>query len=465
MALPTGFSKSPLLEDPATKFFVIRSNCGEHVVKSVEHSVWATQRKNDEKLNRAFRGKGAVILVFSVNKSGAFQGFARMRSITGQSKASTDPFSGFGKLFDVEWLRVIDVPADEVSHLKNSLDNGRAVGFSRDGQELTQRVGAELCCRFDLEQFCANPGIYEPLEDKTFGGDSAGDLLSSITASKSLGMLTCPTKPRGSCTKEGANGRTLLRKGSGRTNGSHGKGNSDGSNGKYWKPLCHEVPAHTVAPIGDVDFRFTGTLVSFDSKAGQGTITVDRGYAFSNKVPVPSEIVVKAEQLNTDGEKPGSFSNLAVEFALELIEEVWQARRVTLPGGIAMTQAVLENRQLAFNDGRRFFGVVIFYDPDRGFGFIKLQEPDALPVHIQSRVRQRALLVKHDCPADPETQAQLERLLYFRDADTDFEAPLRMGVGTNVGCQVYTDDNGAGACDVQILMQGTISSADGLVNT
>jgi len=459
MALPAGFSKSPLLEDPSTRLFIIRSSCGEHVVKSIEHSVWATLRKNEEKLDRAFRGKGAVILVFSVNRSGAFQGFARMRSVTGKAKASTDPFDGFGKLFDVEWLRAIDVQADNVSHLENSLDNGRAVGFSRDGQELTQSVGAELCRHFDLQQFHKNPTTYEPLQNKAFVRGAMGDLLSSITASKSLALLTVP-KQRSSGMTECKNSITAQRKGSGRANVNRGKSRGINNDFEHRKPVCHKASPHTIAPIDDIDFRFTGTLVGFDSRVGQGTITVDPGYAFSNGTPVPSEIVVKAEQLNTDGEKPGNFDNLAVEFSIEQNAETWHARRVALPGGLPMTQAILENRQLAFNDGLHFFGVIRFRDHDRGFGFIQLQEPDALPAHIQSRVRQRGLLVKHGCSADPEVQAEFERLLYFRDADADFEAPSGMGVGTEITCQVYTDDYGAGACDVQLVMQSTTDSAD-----
>merc|ERR1719215_1775051 len=81
MVEPKGFKRSPLLEDPKTRFFIITSNTGENVVKSVQHNVWATQRKNEQKLNDAFRSGGAAILIFSVNKSGAFQGYARMRSV------------------------------------------------------------------------------------------------------------------------------------------------------------------------------------------------------------------------------------------------------------------------------------------------------------------------------------------------------------------------------------------------
>eukprot|EP00913_Durusdinium_trenchii_P006467 g6078.t1 len=103
-----------------------------------------------------------VILIFSVSKSGAFQGYARMRSLPGQSKCKSDPFGGFGRLFDVEWLRLQDVVMPEVSYLRNPLDEGRQVTAARDGQELSYQVGAELCTHFDVRVYLEDPKNYEP---------------------------------------------------------------------------------------------------------------------------------------------------------------------------------------------------------------------------------------------------------------------------------------------------------------
>jgi len=163
MVEPDGFPRSTLLEDPKTRFFVITSNIGENVVRSVEHNVWATQRKNEPKLSDAYRTSPAVILIFSVNKSGAFQGYARMRSLTGKSTCRTDPFHGFGRLFDVDWLRLHDLEVSEVQHLRNPLDDNRQVAFSRDGQELAHDVGAEVCRLIDIRVHNEDPEGYEPI--------------------------------------------------------------------------------------------------------------------------------------------------------------------------------------------------------------------------------------------------------------------------------------------------------------
>merc|ERR1712039_986422 len=108
-------------------------------------------------------GSAAVILIFSVNRSNAFQGIARMRSFTGRSQARSDPFHGFGRLIDVEWLRLADVEFGVVSNLRNPLDESRQVAFSRDGQELSHSVGAELCRHFDIKVFLEDEHRYESL--------------------------------------------------------------------------------------------------------------------------------------------------------------------------------------------------------------------------------------------------------------------------------------------------------------
>ena len=74
--------------------------------KNLEHSMarqqWATHPNNEKKLNRAFQDGRDVILVFSVQGSGHFQGVARMTSASGSEKGH---MFGMGYLFSVEWIR------------------------------------------------------------------------------------------------------------------------------------------------------------------------------------------------------------------------------------------------------------------------------------------------------------------------------------------------------------------------
>ncbi|KAJ7902507.1 YT521-B-like domain-containing protein [Mycena olivaceomarginata] len=55
---------------------------------SVRTGVWATQRHNESVLDRAFRTAADVVLIFSVNKSGEFYGWARMEGPVGQGKVA-----------------------------------------------------------------------------------------------------------------------------------------------------------------------------------------------------------------------------------------------------------------------------------------------------------------------------------------------------------------------------------------
>lgn len=62
-----------------TRYFIMKSLNFESLQLSVVNNSWSTQRHNLDKLNEAI-AQGTVILVFSVNMSGHFQGYAVMRS-------------------------------------------------------------------------------------------------------------------------------------------------------------------------------------------------------------------------------------------------------------------------------------------------------------------------------------------------------------------------------------------------
>ena len=52
----------------------------ENIHASIQHSVWATSPGPTKKLTNAFKSTDNVILIFSVNESRSFQGFALMES-------------------------------------------------------------------------------------------------------------------------------------------------------------------------------------------------------------------------------------------------------------------------------------------------------------------------------------------------------------------------------------------------
>jgi len=158
-----------------TRYFVIKSNNHKNLVLSIENSVWATQRHNEEKLNEALQNAPHVILIFSVNCSGSFQGYAKMLGRVGSSKKA-HVFNGYGRAFDVHWLRLDDLDFAEVSGLINPWNENKSVKISRDGQELPNSVGRQLCEMIDLRVFRGDPKGYatdaNEAETGGFGGPS-----------------------------------------------------------------------------------------------------------------------------------------------------------------------------------------------------------------------------------------------------------------------------------------------------
>ncbi|XP_024383020.1 uncharacterized protein [Physcomitrium patens] len=137
-----------------TRYFIIKSLNHHNIEKSIEKGIWATQAMNETVLNEAFETSEKVVLVFSVNMSSHFQGYALMSSPIGQRRANiwseaNEGANPWGGTFHVEWLRLYDLPFQKTVHLKNPLNAFKPVKISRDCQELTQAIGKALCALID----------------------------------------------------------------------------------------------------------------------------------------------------------------------------------------------------------------------------------------------------------------------------------------------------------------------------
>ena len=138
----------------STRYFIIKSLSHHNIQMSIEKGIWATQVMNEPILEEAFQNSERVILIFSVNMSGYFQGYAQMMSPVGwkrenvwnESNNGTNPW---GRTFKVNWLRLYNLPFQKTVHLKNPLNEYKPVKISRDCRELTQEIGEALCGLID----------------------------------------------------------------------------------------------------------------------------------------------------------------------------------------------------------------------------------------------------------------------------------------------------------------------------
>jgi len=133
------------------RYFIIKSFTHKHLEISIQKAIWSTQAHNEQKLNEAYENSD-VILIFSVNNSRHFQGYAKMISKIGKEYTNVWAFDGsspWGGVFKVEWLTLFNLPFGDTLHIRNPLNNHKPVKISRDGQELPVEVGQQLCDLLD----------------------------------------------------------------------------------------------------------------------------------------------------------------------------------------------------------------------------------------------------------------------------------------------------------------------------
>lgn len=132
-----------------SRFFVIKSFNYENLLISRESNKWATTKQNQIKLEEAFNDTDNkfVILIFSINRSGSYQGYAVMTSNRSKSDAKwkTKSFFNLASSFDIIWLNYSNVKFSDLKNLKNPLNFFEPVVKSRDTQELPQDIGSKIC--------------------------------------------------------------------------------------------------------------------------------------------------------------------------------------------------------------------------------------------------------------------------------------------------------------------------------
>ncbi|KAK0629034.1 YT521-B-like domain-containing protein [Bombardia bombarda] len=138
-----------------TRFFMVKSFNEDNVRKCMEDGVWATQTKNGPVLTGAFANCRHVILFFSINKSRAFQGYARMATAPSPDTPRPKWMSGIhwdtSPPFRVEWLSRTSVEFFRIGHLRNAYNEDLPVLVGKDGQEIEEECGRQLL--YEMESY------------------------------------------------------------------------------------------------------------------------------------------------------------------------------------------------------------------------------------------------------------------------------------------------------------------------
>lgn len=129
------------------QFFVMKSASLAHIQTSVRVGVWATSGPNTETLMEALDKSDHVVLLFSANQTGHFQGYARMAS---EPDAALQPglwgkaSDRLGHTFKVTWLKQCMLPFSQLESLRDGLSGDSPLWKSRDGQEVPATLGEKL---------------------------------------------------------------------------------------------------------------------------------------------------------------------------------------------------------------------------------------------------------------------------------------------------------------------------------
>ncbi|XP_040915601.1 3'-5' RNA helicase YTHDC2 isoform X2 [Toxotes jaculatrix] len=148
-SLPVSKPLSPQLVSSSARYFIMKSSNYRNIEISQQKGIWSTTPSNETKLSKAFLENSHIILIFSVQGSGRFQGYARMTSVISQENCQDWGFMGLGGVFSVEWIHKESLPFQCTQHILNPWNDNKKIQISRDGQELEPQAGSQLLLLWD----------------------------------------------------------------------------------------------------------------------------------------------------------------------------------------------------------------------------------------------------------------------------------------------------------------------------
>jgi len=210
--------------------------------------------------------------------------------------------------------------------------------------------------------------------------------------------------------------------------------------------LQDAIDAEKKVFIGSQDMRYSGTLKFYNARYGYGYITVDPKFVEADS-NVPGDLRVERSEVNAGGQNPAAMQDIKVEFGIwKTSRDVPKAYNVTLAGGEPLTLQNLENRQAV--GAQMYRGEVSMWSWQSGWGFIKPEPSVSLPADVQEKLKQQTEDAKKRAEQRGKTGSD-EELLYVRRDDV--LPGVRLQKGMQVMFQLYVDDKGVGASQVQAI--------------
>lgn len=191
--------------------------------------------------------------------------------------------------------------------------------------------------------------------------------------------------------------------------------------------------------VGDQQSRYAGTLEYYDPKAGTGWAVIDDGLALESEVP--KRLLVEEPEVNAGGKRPQKMGSLKVEFG------IWKSKtgqykvyNMTLPDNVKMTRENLEKRQLA--GSQMFNGTICQWWWKQGWGFISPQSTAKYPLFVKQKLSEMQAAAQRKADG-----REVPQVLYF--SQNDLHRGFNPKKGNLCSFQIYTDDKGVGATNIQ----------------
>lgn len=152
--------------DSPSRYFVIKAGSLKAIEASMSRGAWAFTANTERKLLRAFKEGKNVYVIFGLQGSGHFQGYARLIGDKPEVCDNYPELSGpnLNAPLPIEWIKRTNIPYPATRHLLNPYNENHKVQTSRDGQEIEPSVGEALCKLWDKSPAWNNRNAMNPLQ-------------------------------------------------------------------------------------------------------------------------------------------------------------------------------------------------------------------------------------------------------------------------------------------------------------